>query len=104
MARRRSKTRRRIISVAELWPDAPSYIIEPRKYLLLWMNDGSLPCEQRGAIAKKLLPYCHHKLKPMSLEELEKRAFDEEESRAAFQEFETLLDAISARLAGSKES
>ena len=104
MVRRRSKTLRRKTSVAELWPGAPSYVIDPLKYLLKWMNDPSLSREQRGAIAKKLLPYFHHKLKPISLEELEKRALDDEESSAAFQEFVTLLNAISFRLAGSKNS
>ena len=102
MARRRSKIRRRIISVAELWPDAPSYVICPRKYLLVWMNDGSLSRDQRGTIAMKLLPYCHHKLKPMSLKELEKHALDDEEASAAFQSFVKILDELSSRLAGSK--
>ena len=70
MVRRRSKTRRRKAPVAAT-PAAAGYEIDPLEYLLAQMNDASLSFKQRDAIAKKLLPYFHQRLKPLRPEELD---------------------------------
>jgi hypothetical protein len=44
--------------------------IRPLEYLLAAMNDNGAPMKRRLAIAKKIAPYFHAKLKPISPEEL----------------------------------
>jgi hypothetical protein len=60
---KRSRTRKSQKAINE------TRIVDPLEYLLDAMNDERLTLMQRGAIAKKLAPYFHPKLKPISAEQ-----------------------------------
>ena len=51
-------------------PTSVGQTIDPIDYLLAQMNDNTLPPRLRAAIAKKLLPFLHQKLKPLCSDEL----------------------------------
>ena len=73
-ARKPSKTRRRKTSVGGKRPGKIAVSgggeLTPLGYLFYLMNDETLPDRQRMAIAKKLAPYFHAKLKPVRAGEL----------------------------------
>ncbi len=78
---RRSTKRSKRASTTDRWSN--SIEVKPLQYLLEALNDDSVPAKLGDAIAKKLLPRFHEKLRPISHEEVLEAAICEAEAEEA---------------------
>jgi hypothetical protein len=100
-AGKRSKTRRRKTSVAATPAERHALSnggeLTPLECLYNLMNDESLSRMQRQAIAKRLAPYFHPKLKPIPAGQFSYNATEDEDAELAAQESERLRKILFRR-------